>query len=385
MISPPDLVCLSHLRWGFVYQRPQHLLSRFARDRRTFFIEEPRVDAALRAARLDVSVDEASGVVLVQPQLPEGLSPAAAIAIQAMLLDDLFEAQRIRRPVLWYYTPMALPFTRHLDACVRVFDCMDELSAFKNAPAGLRELEAEMFSSVDLVFTGGHSLYRAKRHLHPNVHAVPSSVDRAHFALARLLEEPADQAVLPGPRAGFFGVIDERMDLDLLAGLADLRPELQIVMVGPVAKIDPASLPRRPNLHWLGGRTYDELPGYLAGWDVALVPFARNESTRFVSPTKTPEYLAAGRPVVSTSIQDVVEPYERLGLVHIADDPEAFARAVDAALAEDADRRNARADAFLAGTSWDKTFARMLRLLDGQIALERRRRATPLAAEAVLK
>jgi UDP-galactopyranose mutase len=280
----------------------------------------------------------------------------------------MFEAEQLHDVVLWYSTPMALPFTRQLRASAVVYDCMDELSLFKDPPPGLRELERELLATADVVFTGGQSLYAAKRHLHANIHAMPSSVDREHFAQARTLDwEPADQASIPHPRAGFFGVIDERMDLQLLAELAERRPRLQIVMVGPVVKIDPETLPRRPNLHWLGARSYAELPAYIAGWDVALLPFARNESTRFISPTKTPEYLAAGRPVVSTSIQDVVRPYGEEGLSRIADSPADFAEAIDAALAEDGGIRRDKADRFLSSMSWDRTFARMRKLIESSI------------------
>jgi UDP-galactopyranose mutase len=247
---------------------------------------------------------------------------------------------------------------------------MDELSAFRGAPPGLLRNEAELLRHADLVFTGGQSLYEAKRDRHPSVHAFPSSVDVPHFATARRgLEEPADQAPIAHPRMGFFGVVDERMDLELLAAVADLRPDWQLIILGPVVKIDPAHLPRRANLHFLGGKPYTQLPAYVAGWDVALMPFARNESTRFISPTKTPEYLAAGKPVVSTSIRDVVRPYGDLGLVRIADTPEDFVRACEAALTEDRATWLPRVDAHLASMSWDTTWAGMKALLDGATRL----------------
>src|SRR5918998_4520417 len=256
------------------------------------------------------------------------------------MIDRLFSERSIREQVLWYYTPMALVFTRHLRPLATIYDCMDELSAFRGAPPALRSREAELFRRADLVFTGGHSLYEAKRDKHPAVYAFPSSIDRAHFAQAReRVSEPADQAPLPGPRLGFFGVLDERFDTELLDAAAAARPEWQFVMIGPVVKIDPASLPKRENIHYLGGKQYAELPAYLSGWDVALMPFARNESTRFISPTKTPEYLAAGRAVVSTSIRDVVRPYGEQALVHIADAPEEFVAAVEKAMSEDAAAR----------------------------------------------
>jgi UDP-galactopyranose mutase len=246
----------------------------------------------------------------------------------------------------------------------------------------MRISEANLLARADLVFTGGQSLYEAKRGQHPRVFAFPSSVDAAHFARARReIEDPADQAAIPHPRLGFFGVIDERMDLDLLAAVADARPDWHLAIIGPVVKVDPALLPKRANIHYLGKKDYQELPAYLAGWDVALLPFAINESTRFISPTKTPEYLAAGKPVVSTPIRDVVRPYGMRGLVHIAATADDFVQAIAQALAEDGDARMQRADAFLAQESWDRTWERMRRLIEEVIdgAAEEEDRVTALS------
>lgn len=368
-----DLVCLSHLRWDFVYQRPQHLLSRCAKQRRVFFVEEPIFGQG--PSRLDVSQRE-DGVYVVVPHLPEGLSNEVAVeAIQRAMIDRLFAEQHIRDYVLWYYTPMALGWTRHLKPLATVYDCMDELSAFRNAPRLLRDREAELFRRADLVFTGGQSLYEAKRDQHQNVYAFPSSIDRAHFAQARsIMEDPADQANIPHPRMGFFGVVDERFDIELLDGISEARPDWQFVIIGPVVKIDEADLPRRANIHYLGSKSYKELPAYLAGWDVAALLFARNESTRFISPTKTPEYLAAGKPVVSTSIRDVVRPYGKLELVRIADDAASFIRAAaEIGMDEQADNPAwlARVDEFLAKISWDRTWGEMAELI-GEVAASRR-------------
>ncbi len=318
--NQPDLVCFSHLRWDFVYQRPQHLLSRAALDRRVYFIEEPIFING--SVRHEIQ-ERDNGVKVVVPFLPEGLRSDVAIA--AMMKDmtlRLFEQEAIADYVFWYYTPMALMFTEHLKPRASVYDCMDELSAFKGAPTQLQDYEKQLFDSVDLVFTGGQSLYEAKRQQHPAVHAFPSSIDVNHFRQGRSAQaDPPDQKDIPFPRLGFFGVIDERFDIALLDEASSLRPDWHFVMIGPVVKVDPATLPQRSNIHYLGSKKYDELPRYLAGWDVALLLFARNEATRFISPTKTPEYLAAGKPVISTSIRDVVRPYGDMGLVRIADTP----------------------------------------------------------------
>jgi UDP-galactopyranose mutase len=361
----PDLVCLSHLRWNFVFQRPHHLMTRCARERRVFFVEEP-IFRAGATARLQI--ERCGPVTIVVPHLPEGLSEDGCWTAQRLLMRQLIRTQRISEYLLWYYTPMALAYTDRLSPLAVIYDCMDELSAFKGAPPALKRLEAELMRRASVVLTGGQSLYEAKRHQHANIHPFPSSVDVEHFAQARrITDDPRDQAPIPQPRLGFFGVIDERMDLALLDGLAAARPDWHIVMIGPVVKIDPASLPRRGNIHYLGPKRYEELPGYVAGWDVALLPFARNEATRFISPTKTPEYMAAGKPVVSTSIRDVVRPYGQKGLVRIADDVPAFVRACAAAMAEDPIERNTQADAFLRQTSWDGTWNRIRLLVEAAL------------------
>ncbi len=297
MSVPSHLFCFSHLRWNFVYQRPQHLLSRAARTLGVFYVEEPifsQDDAGVKIQR-----DEDCGVVVVTPVLPEGLSTDEITNAQHRVVNELLAEVRPSRWVSWYYTPMALQFTRHLSPNLRVYDNMDELSAFAGAPQGILDLERELMAKCDLMFVGGQSLYESKRKRHGNIHVFPSSVDTAHFKSARERSiDPDDQRATPHPRIGFFGVIDERMNMDIVAGIAALRPQWQLVMIGPTAKISPQSLPRAENIHWLGCKQYQELPNYLSGWDVGIMPFALNEATRFISPTKTPEFLAAGVPVV---------------------------------------------------------------------------------------
>lgn len=374
-----DLLCLSHLRWDFVFQRPQHLLTRCAKTRRVFYVEEPICGADEPA--LEVRLEQ-SGVHVVVPHLPDGLSELEAVRCQQTLLRGLLRDYAIGDYVQWFYTPMALPLVEALpEPCAVVYDCMDELSAFKNAPAALLQREEELLARADVVFTGGQALFEAKRNRHGNIHAFPSSVDTAHFARARSpQEDPGDQARIPRPRLGFFGVIDERMDLALLEAVARARPEWQLVMLGPVVKIDPNELPRLDNIHYLGSKPYTDLPRYIAGWDVALMPFAKNESTRFISPTKTPEYLAAGKPVVSTSIRDVVRPYSVQGLAHIADTPMDFIAACESCLREPRERWLRRGDAFLARMSWDRTWAAMADRLELAVARNQGRDSGPTLA-----
>jgi glycosyltransferase involved in cell wall biosynthesis len=360
---PEVLVCLSHLRWDFVYQRPQHLLSRMAERIRIYFVEEPIFDSAEPHYTYTKKEDN---LIVAVPHLPEGTSNDQSISIQQALLDELTAEMDMNKTALWYYTPMALKFSRHLQPVLTVFDCMDELSAFKFAPQELKDLEAELLEKADVVFTGGASLYAAKEHRHKNVHLFPSSIDSKHFGQARqAMVEPQDQQGIPHPRLGFFGVIDERFDIQLIRDAAAAQPDWHFVLVGPVVKIDPATLPQAANIHYTGGRSYQELPAYLAGWDIALIPFALNESTRFISPTKTPEYLAAGIPVISTPIRDVVNPYGEQKLVHIAANAEELIAAGQTILNNTADRASwlTAVDAFLEGNSWDTTCAAMQQLM----------------------
>ncbi len=358
-----DIICLSHLRWDFVYQRPQHLMSRFAKNRRVFFVEEPIFTD--EQTHLKISPRE-DNLTVVVPHISNADRETENIeAIQEKLLDGLFSKQKIKDFVLWFYTPMAMSFAAHLEPKAVVYDCMDELSGFKFAPPALLENESKLFEKADIVFTGGQSLYEAKKDKHKSVHAFPSSIDTAHFKQARnITDEPIDQKQISHPRLGYCGVIDERLDINLLAETAALRSDWQFVMLGPVVKISDEDLPRRANIHYLGGKNYQELPSFMAGWDVALMPFALNESTRFISPTKTPEYLAAGKPVVSTPIQDVVRPYGEMNLVRIASTAEEFVTACEKALRENQAEKLTRVDEFLAQNSWDKTWSRMAGLID---------------------
>lgn len=360
-ITQNILVCFSHLRWNFVYQRPQHLMTRCSKLLRTFYIEEPVFSR--EADHYDLVFQDNVGIVT--PVLCEETEEQTTTVRIKELLKELFAAHFITRYIFWYYTPMALSFTNEFEPGLIIYDCMDELSAFKFAPPELKELEKEMFRKADLVFTGGQTLFEHKRLYHHNIYPLPSSIDKEHFSRARKLkDDPNEQSDIPHPRFGYYGVIDERFDIDLINKVAEERPDWNFILIGPVVKIDPSSLPKHSNIYYLGGKRYDELPFYIAGWDIALIPFARNESTHFISPTKTPEYLAAGKPVISTSIKDVVDPYGINDLVKIADTPEEFIRAAEAIFSNGMGEKWLKnVDHFLAGNSWDKTWTSMLQLI----------------------
>ncbi|MGV3704192.1 MAG: glycosyltransferase family 1 protein [Arcticibacter sp.] len=355
---PPYLMCFSHLRWDFVYQRPQHLLSRFANDCIVYFLEEP------------LFTDEPESTIQFSRKLPNLwvgvplISNSAGTDVDAVLtqlLDKFFATKKVEDFAFWYYTPMALNFTSKYNPKITIYDCMDELSAFKNAPAKLKDLEKQLMNKADVVFTGGQALYEAKKNQHANIFPFPSSIEKEHFAIARTgTLEPEDQANIKGVKLGFYGVIDERFDIDLIRNIADARPDWQLILIGPVVKISPDILPRNKNIHYLGQKNYKELPAYLSGWDIALIPFLLNESTRFISPTKTPEYMSAGRPVISTPIRDVVHPYGINKLVHIGSSAEDFIKHAEKELAEtDKSAWLAKSDAFLADNCWDNTYATM--------------------------
>ncbi len=384
----PDLVCFSHLHWDFVWQRPQHLMSRFAQHGRVFYVEDAFYHADdFITPHIEIK-ERPHGLKVVVVHLPQRLRADEAAADQAQfeVLSRYFSEQGLTDYLFWYYTPMALGKSRQFHPKLTVYDCMDELANFKFAPPALKELEQELFRQAALVFTGGHTLYEAKREQHPDAHPFPSSIDKDHFGQARgPLAEPADQAGIAHPRIGFFGVVDERLDIELLGALAAAHPAWQFVIIGPVVKIDPATLPRTANIHYLGGKDYQELPAYLRGWDVATLLFADNESTKFISPTKTPEYLAAGNPVVSTPIRDVVRPYGDLGLVHIADNAADFGAAIEKALVQRADAEwQQRTDEYLATISWDQTWQQMVDLMQARLASKAPDAATTTGTHAPL-
>ena len=362
-----QLVCFSHLSWKFVYQRPQHLLSRFTKDYAVYYIEEFIYSTEEDGYSINITNEN---VTVIVPHLCNSIKEVRnETKRKEIILKNLFKEHSIQSYIFWYYTPMALAFTANFNPLAIVYDCMDELSAFKFAPPELKTYEQELFKKANVVFTGGNNLYKAKKAQHHNIHSFPSSIDKAHFKAARdNINEVADQSKIPHPRLGFYGVIDERFDIDLIKQAADAQPDWHFVLVGPVIKIDASTLPKNKNIHYLGPKTYEELPSYLSGWDIALIPFAINESTRYISPTKTPEYLAGGKPVISTAITDVINPYHELGLVHIVQNAEDLVQMATSELSmTDKSEWLTKVDEYLSTISWNATWERMHELMQNEI------------------
>ena len=358
-----DLLVFSHLRWDFVFHRPQHLLSRYAKNRRVFYVEEPVVGNVTQA-KLHMK-DTHEGVQIVIPHLPAGLNAEATVLSMKELVDVLIRDENINEYSLLYYTPMALSYSRHLKPTSIMYDCLDDQTLYKGDPQSLMAREAELMEKAQLVFTAGHSVFEAKKYDHHNIYPFPNAVDYNHFSKARQsLIEPDDQVNIPHPRIGFYGVIDERFKASLLEKLADLRPEFHFVIIGPVTTIDHDTLPKRPNIHYLGKKDYYALPIYISGWDCAIMPYEVNEHTKTMSPTKTKEILAAGKPIVSTSLTDVIHPYRDKGLVHIADHPEHFIECIENAMIESMNDETwiEKADHFLNGKNWNTVFTQMAEL-----------------------
>lgn len=364
-----DIICFCHLRWNFVYQRPQHLMSRFARQSRVFVFEEPLIGEGEPVLKITTSKE---GVYVLTPILPAGSTEQDKTVLQQSLLKEFFDNHQVSDYIAWYYTPLMIDIGEALPKPqLIVYDCMDQLSAFKNAHAALPQKEKALFHSANLVFTGGYSLYEEKKHMHDAIFPFPSSIDKDHFHQARNIQtEVSEQTVIKRPRIGYFGVIDERLDISLVAAVAQLKPDWEFIFIGPTVKIDPADLPAAPNIHYLGSKPYEALPGYLAGWDVAMIPFALNESTRFISPTKTPEYLAGGIPVVATSIRDIINPYKVENLVYIANTPDEFVDSIENALSKRHDPEwLKKVDSFLKNMSWDNTWKEMDNLMREKIRI----------------
>jgi glycosyltransferase involved in cell wall biosynthesis len=358
---PTHLICFSHLRWDFVFQRPQHILTRFSKETIVYYFEEPVFDTSSESY-LSLSKRE-NGISVAVPHLNKGLSATETISELQSLLDKFFAGTALTNWTFWYYTPMAYSFTAKYKPKLIVYDCMDELSAFDFAPQEIIGLEKKLLNKADLVFTGGRSLFESKKKYHNNIFSLPSSIDQKHFEQAKTLKEPpSDQAKISGLKIGFFGVIDERFDVELIKNIADKRPDWQIILIGPVVKISPDILPKNKNIHYLGQKEYAQLPAYLSEWKVALIPFNLNKSTEFISPTKTPEYLAAGVPVVSTAIKDIVNPYGLKGLVHIGSTAKDFIMLIERLLNRSTDQVwETKVQTFLKNNSWDKTQALMKR------------------------
>ncbi|MBD3581275.1 glycosyltransferase [Flavobacterium selenitireducens] len=344
-----DMVVFCHLRWQFVYQRPQHIISRFSKSMKILMVEEP-VGFNNEDEATAIFTEVNPNLHILQPKVRD-------IEAIAEVLKDYVKNGSI--PVGWFYSAAFSPLLSALKFDTVVYDCMDELALFKDAPQLIIDQEKYLLSNADIVFTGGKSLFESKREMHDNVYCFPSSVDEAHFATAlNGIEIPADISNLPKPVVGYFGVIDERIDLEMIAETARKMPEVSFVMIGPLAKISQHDLPKEANIHYTGMKSYVELPNYLKGFDIAMMPFALNDATKFISPTKTLEYMAAGKAIISTRITDVLRDYSEC--VKFADDADEFSKHISNLLAtQDQLSTISQYREILDNTSWDATVAKM--------------------------
>ena len=369
-----SIVVFSHLRWSFVWQRPQQFLSRFAETHPVLFVEIAEFDAP--ETRLELTSPMAN-VTVLNLHLPASMenTPAVTEAIRQAVRDGM-ASLGIERPLLWFYNPMDAGWALgQFGERGVVYDCMDELAQFRGAPPELIEREATLVAAADVVFTGGYELWLKKSKQHANTHFFGCAVEYTHFGQAQAEGPiPDDLAAIAHPRVGWFGVVDERVDYDLLREAAARRPDLQFVVVGPPVKVDPKDFPQAPNLHWLGGRDYKDLPAYCRGFDVCMMCFALNEATEFINPTKALEYLATGRPVVSTAVRDVVRQYE--DTVAIAGSTEEFLATIDGALAGRQAEMVEKGIEKARGASWENTVGEMQRIIDE--AIDRRSSAATL-------
>lgn len=361
-----DIICFARRRWNTLFHRPQRLMSRFAQEHRVFYIEEPVYDA--ESNHFEVQQVSNLSLWIVVPHL-SATATDHQNKICGELLDDLIKNFDIRKYITWYYTPLALRFSKHLAPLALVYDCMSDVQGSASASSELIVCEHELLHKADIVFAAGYGLYETMRNRHHNIYAFPNSIDKEHFHGARMVtEELPEQAAIPHPRIGFHGIVDECVDVKLLTTLAEQRPDWHFIIIGPIAAANTESLPSKPNMHFLGAKEYDIVPRYIAGWDVGIIPYAHNDHTKYLHPCKTMEYLAMGKPVVSTSIYDVVVPYGKKGLVLIADTVPVFIAAIEKALAmRGIKQRVLKADRFLSNISWDKTHRHMYILIEAVI------------------
>ncbi len=369
--QPLTLLCLSHLRWDHVWQRPQQLMSRFVQECRVIYVDPPDIleveQLHLQPQAVDASVE------VIRPIFPVQQLDTPGNSYKELWLRLLPEVLAMAGPstILWVLSPLAdyLVADARSHVELAIYDCMDDLASFKDGTTEMRDRETNLLSLVNLVFTGGHSMYETRKHRHSHVFCFPSGVDVEHYRQVHdpAVSIPAAVAAIPQPRLGYFGVLDERIDWQLIAELAARQPEWQWVLVGPTAKVDEAELPKASNIHYLGQQQYRNLPAFLKSFDVATMPFALNEATRFISPTKTLEYLAGGKPVISSSVPDVVAFYT--GIVEIADGPDAWHAAIQQILSAPEAQldRLERAKPVLERSTWDSIATHMWSLMSERL------------------
>jgi glycosyltransferase involved in cell wall biosynthesis len=378
-----DFVCLAVSNWGLVRSNPDYTIEGLAARGHRVLVVEPfeSVSSAVRSAGIQKRALEArwglrqvaERIWVYRPPplaLPGQSRTPAAARLSGRLLAALVGRQVRRlgfgRLCVWSFMYNAGAFLDAFDAALKIYECGDDDAALAQTDAQrrtVRRLDAEICRAADLVFAVTEELCAPRRAANPETHEVNCGVDRAFFSAAIRPETrvPDSIARLPHPVLGYFGGLDPwKIDIPLLTGIARLRPDWSLAFVGYVwFGFDASPFAALPNVHVLGPQDYADIPGFMKGMDVGLMPFPLNDITRNGDALKCYEYLAAGLPVVG---RDVPVARRLKGLVEIADTAEEFVAACERVLADRSMTPEARSRA-TAAHDWSRRVDRKLDLI----------------------
>jgi len=373
------IICFSHLTWDRnLFQRPQQLMLRFSKRFNVLYVSgyscrQFFIDLFRRKKTHSYHVTDNLAVYSPFALPPIKKYSSITIRLNKILLSFLVKRRlkklKFKDPILWIYHPRYIDAIGKFKEELIIYDCMDDftslLSDYEDRERNIKD-ERALLKKADMVFAGGYSIAELKRDSREHIHVFPSAVEIYHFKKARSdnLEMPDDITDIPHPILGYWGAIDERVDHELLKRLAMKHPEWSIVLLGPIVRHkagDLSYLKEIKNIFWLGPKDYSLLPNYAKAFDVCLIPFVLSREGKFLSPTKTLEYLATGKPVVSTPITDVVRFYD--GVVGIADGPDEFGMAVRRCMEEDNASMKQKRICFTENKSWEDTAEKMEKLI----------------------
>lgn len=316
------IVCLSSTRWSFLWQRPQQIMSRLCARHDILYVDPP-FPVAEEQVR-GISNDESGTLIVKNLQtINDALQIFRPLEISRFSYPDLDSNELLKmnqellqcqiqkalfqlgwqHPLLWLYDPRNVNLVDQLNPCGVIYDCVDSFRSFSWSHPHVSIWEEALVDRADVVLATSRALYQERLRKNRYTFLVPNAADYKHFSPWQGYEKPADITAISRPRLGFIGAIYEWVDLELLQVIADKSPAWNLVLIGP--KQHGLQLPERSNIHWLGQRGYAELPAYVHSFDVALIPFLVNETTQHANPIKFWEYLAAGKPVVSTLLPEI--------------------------------------------------------------------------------